>query len=83
MKCGGLPVTITTSTLDLPAATAVATGILDLPAEIFHNLIFKYLGAFDIHSLGKSGSHRLKEISENYLELRKSSQIINPHVILL
>lgn len=50
-----------------------ATSVLDLPTEIFHSEIFKYLKDADIFSFGMAGSRTLNEISEDYLKISKVS----------
>ena len=50
---------------------SVVAGILDLPNEIFLTNIFKHLNDIDVYYLGETGNHRLKEISEAYVQLGK------------
>ena len=47
------------------------TSILDLPTEIIQSFIFKYLADIDVYRLGRSGNTRLKEISEDYVQIGK------------
>ena len=49
----------------------VATTILNLPSELFHNGIFPYIDYLDVYNLGLAGSQKLKEISEAYVQLGK------------
>ena len=55
-------------------ATA-ATTILSIPPEVFHNNLFMYLDDIDVYHLGIAGStegfERLKDISEDYVQLGK------------
>ena len=48
-----------------------ATSILDLPIEVFHNVIFAYLEDIDIYNLGRAGSKQLEDISTAYVQLGK------------
>ena len=43
--------------------------IEDLPAEILQDYLFQYLHDTDIYNLSQTGSLRLKEISENFIQL--------------
>ena len=47
------------------------TTIEDLPAEIIQDYLFKYLHDTDIYNLSQTGSLRLKEVSENFIQLGK------------
>ena len=47
------------------------TSFLDLPNEIIQDFIFKYLDDVDIYRLGTTGSTRLKEICENFVQIGK------------
>ena len=53
----------------------VETTIEDLPTEILQDYLFKYLHDTDIYNLGQTGSLRLREISENFIQLGKYLQI--------
>ncbi len=53
--------------------TLTTASILDLPIEIFHNVIFRYLEHIDVYNLGRAGSKQLEEISTAYVELGKRS----------
>ena len=41
----------------------------DLPTEIIQDYVFKYLGDTDIYHLSQTGSQRLKELSESFIQL--------------
>merc|ERR1712141_650329 len=41
----------------------------DLPTEIIQDYLFKYLHDTDIYNLAQAGSHRLKEVSESFIQL--------------
>ena len=43
--------------------------IEDLPAEIIQDYLFQYLHDTDIYNLSQTGSLRLKEVSENFIQL--------------
>ena len=43
--------------------------IEDLPAEIIQDYLFQYLDDTDIYNISQSGSLRLKEVSENFIQL--------------
>ena len=43
----------------------------DLPTEIIQDYLFKYLHDTDIYNLSQTGSMRLKEVSENFIQLGK------------
>ena len=45
------------------------TTIEDLPTEIIQDYLFKYLHDTDIYNLTQAGSHRLKEVSESFIQL--------------
>lgn len=47
------------------------TTIDDLPTEILQDYLFKYLHDTDIYNLSQTGSSRLKEVSENFIQLGK------------
>ena len=47
------------------------TNIIDLPTEIIQSFIFKYLADVDVYNLGRTGNSRLKEISEDYVQIGK------------
>ena len=49
---------------------------LDLPTEIIQKYVFKYLADIDIYNLGNTGNIRLKQISEDYVQLGKSCERI-------
>ena len=44
--------------------------ILDLPTEVFHKDVFKYLTCKDIRSIGRTKSKRLKSIADDYIQRR-------------
>lgn len=48
-----------------------STSLAELPVEIFHNGIFRYIDDIDIFNLGKTGSQRLKEIAEDFVQIGK------------
>ena len=52
-----------------------APTILDLPTEVFQNCIFKYLPDIDVYNLRKTGNLRMKQISEDHIELGKYPNI--------
>ena len=41
----------------------------DLPTEIIQDYLFKYLEDTDIYRLGQTGSQRLLELSESFIQL--------------
>ena len=43
--------------------------IEDLPAEIIQDYLFQYLDDTDIYNISQTGSLRLKEVSENFIQL--------------
>ena len=43
--------------------------IEDLPTEIIQDKLFQYLHDTDIYNLSQTGSLRLKEVSENFIQL--------------
>ena len=45
--------------------------IEDLPAEIIQDYLFQYLDDTDIYNISQTGSLRLKEVSENFIQLGK------------
>ena len=55
--------------------TPTTTSILDLPIEIFHNVIFRYLEHIDVYNLGRAGSKQLEEISTSYVQLGKDQKV--------
>ena len=59
---------------DTKGTMAIATGILDLPTELFYSWIFRYLDEADIYNLGEAGSQRLKQISEGSVKLGQYSK---------
>ena len=40
----------------------------DLPPEVFHEVIFKYITCKDVRSIGKTKNKRLKAIAEDYIQ---------------
>ena len=44
--------------------------ILDLPSEVFQEVVFKYLTCKDIRSIGKTKSKRLKSIADDFIQRR-------------
>ena len=55
-----------------PDATVSTPRIQDLPPEILQNNVFKHLDGLDIYNLGNAGSTKLKDISEDYVQLGKT-----------
>ena len=44
--------------------------ILDLPSEVLHENVFKYLTCKDIRSIGKTKSKRLNSIADDFIQRR-------------
>ena len=51
------------------------TTLDELPTEILHDYLFQYLHDTDIYNLSQTGSSRLKEVSENFIQLGKYLRI--------
>ena len=49
----------------------------DLPTEIIQDYLFKYLHDTDIYNLSQTGSARLKDVSENFIQLGKYFEPLN------
>ena len=45
----------------------MSKSILDLPNELFRDVLFKYLKVMDIFSLGETGNKRLRELAQDYI----------------
>ena len=49
----------------------MSINIPDLPTEVFHCGIFKYLTDVDILNISRAGNVRLKEIATDYLKCKE------------
>ena len=47
--------------------------ISQIPTEVLQTFIFKYLDDIDVWSLGQAGDTRLREITEQYLDMLEVS----------
>ena len=52
---------------EISTVNNMSTTILDLPNELFIDVLFKYLTVTDIFSLGETGNSRLRELAQDYV----------------